>query len=146
MPTAPRLVAAIVLSFVGYIVSALIIPLLPEGTNPGYFVYVNAALGLVIGWQSVGTRVGRGWTAAINAGLTGGVLLTVVGLAIQGANEMVRLAMKNRYDGPIEAIAAVFEIAIEFSLIMIDVQVLTALIVGCILSGLCAEIAGRLWR
>lgn len=146
MPSAPKLAAALVLAAVGYFVSELIIPLLPEGTNPGYFVYVNGTIGLVVGWRSVGPRVGRGWTAAVNAGLTGGVLLTVFGLFVQGCNEMVRLAMKNRYDGPVEAIAAVFEISIDFALIMLNGPVLIALVGGCILSGLCAEIAGRLWR
>ena len=146
MPSAPRAAAAVVLAALGFYVSTLIIPLLPEGTDPGYFVYVNLVLGAIIGWRSVGTRVGRGWTAAINAGLTGGVLLTIAGLFIQGCNEMVRLAMKNRYDGPFEAIGAVVEISSDFGFIMVDVNVLVTLVVGSIVTGLAAEIVGRNYR
>lgn len=146
MPSAARAAAAIALAILGAYVSTLIIPLLPEGTDPGYFIYVNLALGAIVGWKSVGTRVGRGWTAAVNAGLTGGVLLVLWGLFVQGTNEMVARALKNRYDGPMEAIAAIFEIGIDFSLIMATPTIIATLVAGSIITGLLSEIAGRMYR
>ena len=146
MPSAARLAGALCLGALGFYVSTLIIPLLPEGTDPGYFVWVNLVLGLLVGWMVIGTRMGRGWTPAINVGLTAVVVLVGWGLFIQGCNEMVALAMKNRYKGPFEAIVAVFEIAIEYALIMATVPVIGTLLIGGALTGIAAEIAQRNWR
>lgn len=146
MPSAAKLVAALGLALLAFVVSGLIIPLFPESTNFGYFVYVNVALGVCVGWIVIGKRAGAGMIAGINIGITGAVLLVLWGLFIQGCNEMTRLAMDNRYDGPFEAIIAVFEIGAEWGYIISTVPVWGTLIVGGALTGMAAEIASRLWR
>ena len=45
MPDAARLVAAICLAILAFIVSGQIVPLMPESTDFGYFLYVNIVLG-----------------------------------------------------------------------------------------------------
>ena len=70
MPDAARLVAAVSLAIIAWIVSGLIPPLMPEGTDFGYFAFVNVGLGILCGWLVMGRRAGRGITAAINNGLT----------------------------------------------------------------------------
>ncbi len=82
MPTAARLVSAICLMFVAYFLSMLVIPLMPESTDFGYFVPVNLVLGLCIGWIVMGKRVGRGTTAAINNGLTGVFVFQMLATAL----------------------------------------------------------------
>lgn len=146
MPTAAKLVGGLCLAILGYIASELIKPLMPAGTAFGIFNYVNMTLGFVCGWVVVGPRAGRGWASGISNGFTGTVALVAWGLFVQGANEMVARAMKHRYDGPVEAFAATFEIIIEYAGIMADASVLIPLAIGAVITGLCAEYAGKHWK
>lgn len=146
MPDAARLMAAVCLAILAFVVSEMIKPLMPESTAFGYFTWVNVVIGILSGWLVMGRRAGRGITSAINNGLTGMATLVFWGLFVQAANEMTRLAMRNRYDDVFEAIVAIFEIGAEYSLVMIDLGVIATLIAGAILSGLATEYAWRTWR
>ena len=66
MPTAARLVAAILLAILGWVLFDLIRPLMPEGTDFGWFNYVNAFIGWCVGWIVMGRRAGRGFVSGIN--------------------------------------------------------------------------------
>lgn len=146
MPDAARLVAALSLALVAFIVSGLIMPLMPEGLDFGYFVHVNVVLGLLCGWIIMGKRAGRGITPAINNGITGVVALLFWGLFVQGLNEMFRQAMRNRYGGPVEAVADIFKIGLDYGTTIFVPQVMITLLVGGILAGLATEYAWRTWR
>ncbi|THH38671.1 TrgA family protein [Aliishimia ponticola] len=149
MPDAARLVAAVSLAIVAFLLSGLIMPVYEEAvgeTNFGYFVYVNVVVGIVVGWVSMGKRAGRGVSAAITNGITGVFLLMLWGLFLQACNEMVRLAMKNRYDGPFDAIAAVFEIGAEWGLLLLTAPIIGTAAVGAFVSGVLTEYAWRTWR
>ena len=144
MPTAAKLTAAICShSAVGYILSLMVMPLMPESTDFGYFVPLNAVLGLLVGWLVMGRRAGRGTTAAINNGLTGVFVLMLWGIGVQAINEMIRLAMRNRYDGPFEAMVAVFQIGAEFAVIVITVPIVVVAVIASIISGLLVEFAHK---
>lgn len=146
MPTAARLMAAVCLAVCAYFISQLVMPLMPESTDFGYFVPLNVVLGLAVGWVVMGRRAGRGTTAAINNGLTGMFVLFLWGIGLQAINEMIRLAMRNRYDGPFEAIVAVFQIGAEFAVIIATVPIGVAFLVSAVVSGLLTEFAGSRWR
>ncbi|TMV06558.1 TrgA family protein [Ruegeria sediminis] len=146
MPTATRLVAACCLALLAFIVSGQVIDLSPEGTNFGYFTFVNIGLGLVCGWIVMGKRAGKGTTAAINNGLTGMAAMVFWGLFVQGCNEMFTLAMRHRYDGPFEALLAIFQIGVEFGKVLLEPHIIVTLLVGAVLSGLATEAAWRRWR
>lgn len=145
MPTAARLVAAICLAVVAVIISRMVMPLMPESTDFGYFIPVNIVLGLGVGWFVMGKRAGRGTTAAINNGLTGMFVLMLWGVAVQAINEMIRLAMRNRYDGPFEAIVAVFQIGAEYAWLIATAPIGIALLISAVTSGLLTEFASRRW-
>ena len=146
MPDAARLFAAIGLAITAFIVSGQIMPLMPEGTDFGYFTWVNMAIGALSGWIVMGKRAGTGITAAINNGVTGMVAMVFWALFVQGTYEMVRLAMRNRYDGPFEAIMAIFEIGIDYAMTIFVTQVVVTLVAGGVLTGLATEYAWRTWR
>ncbi|WP_120504892.1 TrgA family protein [Sulfitobacter mediterraneus] len=143
MPTAAKLTAAICLAAVGYILSLMVMPLMPESTDFGYFVPLNMFLGLCVGWFVMGRRAGRGTTAAINNGLTGVFVLMLWGVGVQAINEMIRLAMRNRYDGPFEAMVAVFQIGAEFAVIVITVPIVIVAVIASIIGGLLVEFAHK---
>ena len=66
MPTAAKLIAALCLAIVAWLTSEAIRPLFPAGTDFGNFNYINAAIGLVLGWIILGARAGRGYAAGIS--------------------------------------------------------------------------------
>ncbi|KIC21239.1 TrgA family protein [Leisingera sp. ANG-Vp] len=146
MPNGARLTAAITMALVAFFVSFAVMPQMPEGTDFGYFVHVNVALGLLSGWIFMGKRAGRGLVPAINNGLTGMAVMVLWALFIQGAWEMFRLAMRHRYDGPFEALSAIFVIALEYFFVIAVPTVLVPLVIGGVLSGLATENASRRWR
>ena len=146
MPDAARLVAAASLALIAFIVSGQIMPLMPEGTDFGYFTWVNMAIGVLCGWIIMGKRAGRGITAAINNGLTGMLAMVFWGLFVQGTYEMVYLSLRHRYDGPFEAIGAIFENAIKYGAVLFELHIISTLVVGGILAGLATEYAWRTWR
>ncbi|MDX1743050.1 MAG: TrgA family protein [Ruegeria sp.] len=146
MPSAPRLVAALCLLVIAFIVSTMIINNGEEGKDYGWFTYVNMLIGVVCGWKIMGKRVGRGWTAAVNNGIAG-VLSTVFwALFVQGSYEMFRLAMRHRFDGPFEALIAIFQIGVEYSKQLVAPEILWTLAIGALIAGLATEEAGRRWR
>ncbi len=149
MPDAARMVAAICLAIVAFFVSGLVMQVYEAEigeTNFGWFLQVNIVLGVLVGWVSMGKRAGRGVSAAITNGITGVFLLLLWGLFVQACNEMTRLAMKNRYDGPFEAIAAVFQIMAEWGLLILTGPILGTFLIGAFVSGILTEYAWRTWR
>ncbi|NUH64311.1 TrgA family protein [Sulfitobacter sp. S0837] len=145
MPSAARLMGAVCLSALAFVLSGMVIPLMPESTDFGYFVPLNMVLGLGIGWVVMGSRAGRGTTAAINNGFAGAFVLMLWGIGVQAAYEMFRRAMRNRYDDPFEALVAVFQIAAEYGLMVATAPIAIALVVGAVICGLLTEFAFNRW-
>lgn len=146
MPDAARLFAATSLAVIAFIVSGQIIPLFPEGTDFGYFTFVNIAIGALCGWLIMGKRAGKGITAAINNGLTGVAAMVFWGLFVQGCYEMFRLAMRNRFDGPFEAVGAIFEIGLEHGMTIFVPNIIITFLIGAVIAGLATEYAWRNYR
>lgn len=146
MPNAAKLVGAVAMAVLAFIVSEMVMGLFEEEKNFGWFTQVNMGLGVLVGWMVIGSRAGRGMVSAINVGLTAPVVLVFWGLFVQSCNEMVRLAMKNRYDGPFEALVAIFEIGSEWALMLVNVPLWATLLLGGVVAGMAAEFASRTWR
>lgn len=147
MPTAARLCAALSLAVLAFIVSGQVMPLMPEGRAVGpWFTPVNMGVALVVGWVVLGSRSGRGTTSAVNNGLTGMAVMMFWELFVHSTDEMVRLAMRNRYDGPLEAILAIFHLGFDYSVMIFDSKVIMTLLIGGVVAGLVTEYASRTWR
>lgn len=146
MPTAAKLFSGICLAVLGYIVSEILKTQLPSGTAFGRFSEINSVIGFICGWLVLGSRAGRGFAAGISNGFTGVVALTFWGLFVQSVYKMVQESMKHRYDGVVEAIAAVFEIGVKLGEHLINAPVILTLLVGAIASGMISETVSRHWR
>lgn len=146
MPDAAKLIAAIFIGSLAYVASLMIMPLMPESTDFGNFIYVNTILGIVAGWMVMGKRAGRGITAAINNGLGGALVLVIWGLFVHSCFQMFDRAMSNWYSNVFDAMAAIFLFMAEYALIIVDPLVMFSLAVGGIVAGLCTEYAWRTWR
>jgi hypothetical protein len=129
-----------------YIMSEMVKPQFQEDFNFGYFTYVNMLLGVVVGWAFMGKRAGFGIVPAINNGITSVVSLFLVAVAIQSANEMLRLAMRLRYDGAFDAVLSIIPIALDYTILVSTIPFWGTTLIGGILSGLIVEAVWRRWR
>lgn len=145
MPTAAKLVAALLLAGLAWIGSEMYRPLMPPDTNFGWFNEVNLVLGLLCGWFVLGSRAGHGYPESIGAGLTGLGALLFWALFVQSFNEMLKRALEKRYDGPVEGLVSIFEIGIDFGQYLLDGPLIGVLVGGSIVIGLIAEWASRRW-
>jgi uncharacterized membrane protein (GlpM family) len=139
MPTAGKLVAAILFAGLGALVTYLIIPRFPEGTNFGWFMPGNALIGLLAGWVVAGSRSGNGYRNAIGYSLTAMVSMVVWGLFIYSSIEMVERSIRKMYDGPVDAVVSVFELAVEYLRTIASFEVIAFLVIGSLICGLVTD-------
>lgn len=145
MPTAAKLFAAFSLGLVAYIASELFKPTQPEGMDFGYFSLLNASYGAIIGWKIIGTRVGMGIMRAINNGITGMLAMVLVCLFVNSCRLMILKSIDGRYRSTTEAILSIFDMMLEYGLLLFSPPIITTLIVGALFSGLLAESVSRRW-
>lgn len=145
MPTASKLSAAVAFALVAALAAHLFIPALPEGTQTRWFRETSGFVGLLCGWWVMGNRTGRGYGEAAGSGmLTSGIILFWV-LLIFAIVVMVRRSTKMLYDGPMEAVLAVFQLMMDYGKLLVEPATPVALVVGGIVGGWVAEWAGRRW-
>ena len=145
MPTAARLVAAILLAGLAWAASQQISALMPDDTDFGWFDLVNSGIAFLCGWTVIGRRMGRGWLDGIGAGLTGTVALVFWAVFAQSLYEMLVRALDRRFNGPVEAIGGMMEIAVDYARHLIDAPLIGLLIIGGIVVGLIAEAVSHRW-
>ncbi|NUB45158.1 TrgA family protein [Fertoebacter nigrum] len=146
MPTAAKLVAAIVFAALGFMAAELFKPAMPEGTQFGLFSPICAGIGLLCGWIVMGPLAGRGTWAAMGSGVRTAATIAFWALLGFSIYEMVLRSMKLRYDGPMEAVLAVFDLMLERGRLMLMPDLLGLLLLGGLLGGVLVEWAGRRWR
>ncbi|MDR9394795.1 TrgA family protein [Roseovarius sp. SYSU LYC5161] len=145
MPTAARLVAAILLAALAWVGSEMFRPLMPPATDFGWFNEVNLGLGVLCGWFVLGSRAGNGYADAAGAGLTGLGALVFWALFLQSFNRMLKHALEKRYDGPVEALIAIFEIGVDFAAYLLNGPLIAVLVGGAVVIGVVTEFAARRW-
>lgn len=146
MPTTARLVAAVLLALLGYAVAELAKAYIKEEVPVGLFSPVSAGFGLLVGWSFTGRRLDAGTGKAVGIGLASAFLLVFwVSLAFS-LYEMVRRSMRRAYDGPVEALQGMVEIAIENLKTVAQADVIVALVVGGLVAGAITEWAARRYR
>ncbi len=119
VPTAAKLFAAFAFAVLAFFTAEIFKPHMPEGTQFGYFSFVSALIGLVAGWRVMGPEAGRGNWQAVNSGLKTSAVMVGLALVIFSTYEMFLLAFRPAYEGPMEAIVGIFDLAVDFLLRMI---------------------------
>ncbi|EAR51340.1 tellurite resistance protein [Oceanicola granulosus HTCC2516] len=147
MPTFARLVAAILFGCLAWFVSETMIePMFPEDFVTGWFAEVNAAVGVLCGWIIMGKRAGDGVVAATGIGFTTALMMVFWALFVHSFNDMLGRSLRKEYDGPVEALVAVFELGVEHLAFMSTLEVWAAILVGGIAAGVVTEYASRVAR
>lgn len=140
MPTAARLVAALAFAAVAFFAAESYVYELPEGTNPGNFSLISAALGAFAGWTQMGRLAGGGYASAATMAMrTLAVMLFYIFVTFC-LYEMITFSMKLRYDGPGEAVIGFFDLVLKYGHLMItSVEVMAILLIGSVLGGWLTE-------
>ena len=146
MPTAAKLFAAFAFALLAFFTAEIIKPHFGGGTQFGYFSFVSSLIGLVAGWRVMGPEAGRGNWMAVNTGVKTSAVMLGLGLLIFSTYEMFVLAFRPAYRGPMEAIVAIFDIAVHYLTTIIAWDVIAVLVFGGALAGLLSEWANRRWR
>ena len=145
MPTAAKLVAAIFFAALGYITISLYIAHLPTGSTLRVLYQSSPGFGLVCGWLISGQRAGRGYADAVGTGVRSAFTTLVAVLLLHSLLQMLDFSMKRRFDGPMEAILAVFNYMVDYGTVALAGDVIGAIVIGGIIGGLLTEFAGRRW-
>jgi hypothetical protein len=144
MPTAARLVGAVVFFGVGWLAALQVIKTLPEGTPATFFPLTIGLIGLWQGWSVAGRNAGHG--TAIGNGLRTSIQIAFIGLLVFALRTMFMRSANLRYDGFGEAVVAALELFIEYAMQSLTVPVWGVLLVGGAIGGLICETAARRWR
>lgn len=143
MPTAGRLAGAIVFALFGWYLGGIMGPFFPEDRPPRYLLPMCSAFGLFIGWTVCGSRAGKGYRQAVSNGLTTMGAFVFLVLGALGFNAMLNNALRNRYDGPMDAVVGMFELILEQALFFVDIPFLATLVVGGIVCAMIVEYFGK---
>jgi hypothetical protein len=143
MPTAPKLIAALLFGALAFFVSDLIKPLLEEGTQVGLFSLVNTLVGVLMGWRISGARAGYSMQASLGYGITTVAATVFWCLFIWAGYLMVEASTRLRYDGPMEALQDMGAMMIEFARTMATPTVIGSLLVGALFFGWLTEQVSR---
>ncbi|WP_298358363.1 TrgA family protein [uncultured Litoreibacter sp.] len=146
MPTAARLIAAVLLAALAYHTSNIAKTLLPEGTKVGVFTPWAMAISVACAWRVVGRLIGRGYKDAVSTGLYAVACSMFFTCLLFAITEMIKRSTKLRYDGPMEAIVAMFGLVIEYGAMFLHPPILGALLVGGVVIGIAAEWAEKKWH
>lgn len=146
MPTAARVIAAIMFAILGYIIAGWVKPLLPEGQPTPYLYPVSTIVPALSAWKVVGRLIGRGWTNAINTGVYGMAVALFFTLLTFAIGEMVKRSMRFQYDGPMDAIVGMFGIVLEYGVLLLTPHILATILIGGAITGIVAEWAENKWH
>lgn len=145
MPTGAKLVSAIFFAALAWISTDLYQDQLPEQMRSTMNNIVALLIGIFCGWMVMGRLAGRGWIEAGANGLRTAVTAALSSLLVLSSVEMLRLSLRKRYDGPMEALLAVFAILIDYGALALTPAIIGTLLIGGVLGGIAAEWASRRW-
>ena len=146
MPTAAKLAAAILFALVAFATAQAVMALFPDGAQYGSFALICAVIGALVGWRVMGPRAGRGMPNSAGTGVATSFVVVFWAIFFFAANEMIKNAIRTRYDGPFDAVIGWFGIAADYAAAIFDPVILGLLLVGGALSGLVVEWVSRRWR
>lgn len=145
MPTGGKLIAALAFAALAYFISDLIKPLLPEGTQYGRLSPINALIGAIMGWTIMGKGAGNSLRQSFGYGLTTLAATTFWALVVWAGYEMLQNSVKLRYDGPIEALQDMAQLAIDYAKLVAVQAVVLPAVIGAIFMAWVTDFFARRW-
>ncbi len=145
MPTAAKLIAALVLAITGALTATAVIPLLPEGQPIKWLYQVSIAVPIIAGWRVVGRLIGKGYRLSINVGLYATVVAAFFTVLTFAIAEMLKRSTRKQYDGPMDAVVNLFGVVLEYGILLFNPGPGLYLLVCAVILGPLAEFGHRRW-
>jgi hypothetical protein len=145
MPTAAKLVASVLFALLSYFVADLYAQGVTDGTPVTYLRQGAAAIGLICGWRVMGRLVGKGMSDAIGSGVRTVLTTVFFVLLLFAIYKMIETSTKGIYDGPLEAVLAIFDLMLRYGRGLISPEILGTTFIGGALAGMATEWADRRW-
>lgn len=146
MPTAAKLVGAILFALIGAAVALRLPDYLPVNLRTSLLLPITVVVAGLLGWRLAGTRSGgQSYGDAAGTGLLTVTVTVLTLLLVFGVLEMLRLTKSRAYEDPMEAIIGIFEQAQRLAPTLWHSDLLLVMGVGGVLAGLACEAAGRRW-
>jgi hypothetical protein len=145
MPTAAKLASAFMFALLGLFAAELYIQGITTGERTTWLREGAAAISLICGWRVMGTLVGKGISDSIGAGIRTALTAVFFTLLAFSIYEMVVTSTKGNYDGPMEAMLAIFQIMLEKGRGLMTPEIVGTVLVGGALAGIAAEAVNRRW-
>ncbi len=145
MPTGAKLIAALCYAAIGWQAAVFFEPVLSDVQRSTWFVPLNAALGILIGWRVMGRMVGGTYGAALRGGIYSSIWLFFWSLLGFSLWEMIDRSLAKRYRHPTEALGNALEIGAYYFKLAMQADVLAVLLLGGLIAGLITEFTSRRW-
>lgn len=146
MPTAAKLIGAILFAALAWFISEEVKVLLPgEGRGAQLLSPINALVGAVMGWRIMGARAGKGFVSSMGFGLTTVFAIAFLSIVIWSAYEMVKRSVSGRYRGPMEALEGMGDLMLDYSATIVTWEVIGAALIGAAACGIVTEYFSRRW-
>lgn len=147
MPTFAKLAAAVVFAIAGYWAGTRYNAMLPENIALPRMPLGMLALGMILGWRSMGPAAGRGYRDSLGYGLRTSVLTAFLAIFLVALIMMLRKSTGQMYrSDPFAAVLDVPALMSQYGQYMLTPPVLLALGLGGVIGGLCTEYVARRWR
>ena len=147
MLTMPKLISALMIGFIAWIASGLVMEVMPRETDFGWFVPLSVVVGLACGWMILGRRAtGRlGLSIAASIGLTAVLGMVFWTLFLVSFNEILRLSLEGRFDGAVAALQALVPVMGDYGQYLVETDTILLLAIGGPVAGILADAAARRW-
>ncbi|NNE89751.1 MAG: TrgA family protein [Silicimonas sp.] len=132
MPTGAKLIGGLAFAALAYFISDLIKPLLPEGSQLGWFSPLNAIIGFLMGWTIMGKGAGETYRRTFGYGLTTLVATAFWSLLVWSGYEMLKLSIRMRFDGPIEALQGMAQEFVDYAKLAAVNEVVWPAVIGAL--------------
>jgi uncharacterized membrane-anchored protein YitT (DUF2179 family) len=145
MPTSAKLIGGILLALTALYATFLVLAVKTTMGVADELYFLNGILGFLVGWRSIGGDPGFGGFGSILSGLRGGFIFVMISAVIYGI-WVVILKLEKFFIRQFDDVAiSWFEETVAYLTVVIEPDILVALIVGGIISGIGAGLANRYW-
>jgi hypothetical protein len=143
MPTAGKLIAAVLFGALTFYVSYIAVPYFPEGKVPPMWLPVNVVAGVIMGWIVAGSRAGTGLSSAIGYGITAGVSILFWIFFAHSFWRMIDKSLSRRYKGAMQAVVDVVNLPFDMAKLLAIPELIFTFFVGCLVAAVVVDWVGK---
>ncbi len=146
MPTAAKLIGAILFAVLAFFVTEEVKEVMPgEGRGMGMLSPLNALIGAAMGWRIVGTRAGTGYMPTFGFGLTTFFVTTALSLTWWAGYTMIQRAVSGRYRDPIGALEGMGNLILDYWAFVATPDAMAVALLGSLIFSLVIEYVSHRW-